>query len=116
MIASSPRKPEGISARNNQLQTSTLILHALAHPLRMQIVDIIGRDEPVCVNQIYASLRIEQSVASQHLRILRQSHLVQTKRDGKFVYYSLNHEKMAGAAHAARSLAMLLPEAGKGQK
>ena len=110
MIASSSRKPEGISARNDQLRISSQILHALAHPLRMQIIDMIGRHDSVCVNQIYAMLSIEQSVTSQHLRILRQSKLVNTKREGKYVYYSLNYEKMAGAAHVARSLAMLLPK------
>ncbi len=71
---------------------------------------MISHHNSVCVNQIYGGLAIEQSVTSQHLRILRQSKLVNTKREGKFVYYSLNFEKMAGAAQAARSLAMLLPK------
>jgi DNA-binding transcriptional ArsR family regulator len=39
-------------------------------------------------------LRLEQSVASQHLAILRKAGFVKTDRDGKFIYYSVNTERL----------------------
>lgn len=54
-----------------------------------------------CVNEIFDALQIEQSVASQHLRILRQAELVQTRRDGKFIYYSLNYNRLNKACGSA---------------
>ena len=39
-------------------------------------------------------LRIEQSVASQHLAILRRAGIVITQRDGKFIHYTVNHSRI----------------------
>ena len=44
------------------------------------------------VTDIYVKLRLEQSVASQHLAILRKAGVVQTERDGKFIFYSLGYQ------------------------
>jgi DNA-binding transcriptional ArsR family regulator len=46
------------------------------------------------VTEIYIQLRLEQSVASQHLAILRKAGFVNTDRDGKFIYYSVNHNRL----------------------
>jgi DNA-binding transcriptional ArsR family regulator len=43
------------------------------------------------VSGIYKTLRIEQTVASQHLATLRQAGVVNTKREGKWIYYSINY-------------------------
>jgi len=42
------------------------------------------------VTDIYVKLRIEQSVASQHLAILRNEGFVSTEREGKTIWYSIN--------------------------
>jgi DNA-binding transcriptional ArsR family regulator len=47
------------------------------------------------VTEIYVKLRLEQSVASQHLAILRKAGFVNTTRDGKFIYYSVNASRLA---------------------
>jgi ArsR family transcriptional regulator, virulence genes transcriptional regulator len=78
-------------------------MRALAHPLRMRMIGIIDSKPTAeaCVNEIFDALQIEQSVASQHLRILRQSELVRTRRDGKFIYYSLNYARLDKARGSA---------------
>ena len=67
----------------------------LAHPLRMKIMGFIDKNKNVHVNKIYNTLGLEQSITSQHLRILRNADLVKTKREGKFIFYSLNYDKIA---------------------
>jgi ArsR family transcriptional regulator, virulence genes transcriptional regulator len=50
-------------------------------------------------------LRLEQSVASQHLAILRKAGVLNTDRDGKFIYYSLNKERIEEIANLVEDLA-----------
>jgi ArsR family transcriptional regulator len=100
----------GKSVRNefpaNELKSASDIMRALAHPKRLSILAFLATNEkPTCVNDIYSTLRLEQSVTSQHLRVLRQTNLVHTSRSGKFVYYSLNTHALNNAARVGSSLA-----------
>ncbi len=70
------------------------LLRALAHPLRLKIIKFIDKNEVINVNKIYNTLKLEQSITSQHLRILRNVGLVSTKREGKFIFYTLNYDRM----------------------
>jgi len=87
--------------RGDQLRPAVRILRALAHPLRLQIIRVIHNKEGSAnVGEIFAALEIEQSIASQHLRVLRQAALVTTRRDRKFIYYSLDYDRIARTVKA----------------
>lgn len=79
----------------DKLSRSAEILRALAHPLRMQILSFIDENKVINVNKIYNTLKLEQSITSQHLRILRLADIVETKREGKFIYYTINYDRLA---------------------
>jgi DNA-binding transcriptional ArsR family regulator len=66
-------------------------IKALAHPLRLQIISFIDKNGETNVNKIYRSLKLEQSITSQHLKILRAADVVETRREGKKIFYSLNY-------------------------
>ena len=72
------------------MKKAPMILRALNHKLRQQIVKLLDEQQKMTVTDIYVKLRLEQSVASQHLAILRRAGIVGTKREGKFIYYSIN--------------------------
>ena len=91
-----------VSVHNERLQVSAEILRAIAHPLRMKILEFIDRNTEINVNKIYNTLGLEQSITSQHLRILRLAGLVDTERDGKYIHYSLNYEKIGGTDEAVK--------------
>jgi DNA-binding transcriptional ArsR family regulator len=55
---------------------------------------LINETKNMTVTEMYVKLRIEQSVASQHLAILRRAQLVTTKREGKFIFYSVNYKRL----------------------
>jgi DNA-binding transcriptional ArsR family regulator len=76
------------------LKKGALILRAINHKLRQQIVKLINENHRMTVTEIYIQLRLEQSVASQHLAILRKAGFVKTDRDGKFIYYSVNNRRL----------------------
>ena len=60
----------------------------------MKILKYIHDHKKVHVNQIFAGLNIEQSIASQHLKILRAEDLVFTTKKGTFIFYSINYDKL----------------------
>ena len=78
-----------------QVKKSSLILRALNHKLRQNILKLLEEQGKLTVTEIYVQLRLEQSVASQHLAILRRAGIVKTEREGKFIYYLLNHPRIA---------------------
>ena len=77
-----------------QLKKAALILRAVNHKLRQQILKLIHQNGKMTVTEIYVKLRLEQSVASQHLAILRKAGYVNTLRDGKFIFYSVNQSRL----------------------
>ena len=77
--------------QNAILKNAKMRVRALNHPLRQSILSVIKSNKNrINVTDIYVKLRIEQSVASQHLAILRGGRFVTTKRDGKTIWYSVN--------------------------
>jgi DNA-binding transcriptional ArsR family regulator len=73
---------------------AALILRAVNHKLRQQMLKLIDEQGKMTVTDLYLKLRLEQSVASQHLAILRKAAIVKTVRNGKFIYYSINAERL----------------------
>ena len=97
---------------NEQLRTAARIVRALAHPLRLRIIRMIEDNNGAAnVGEIYQALGIEQSIASQHLRVLRQAALVKTRRSRKFIFYSLDYERIARTSKALTILEDMNDEA-----
>jgi DNA-binding transcriptional ArsR family regulator len=77
-----------------QLKKAAHIIRALNHKLRQQIIRLIHENGRMTVTDIYVKLHMEQSVASQHLAILRTAGYVNTEREGKFIFYSVNYSRI----------------------
>jgi DNA-binding transcriptional ArsR family regulator len=77
-------------------KTAAMVMRAINHKLRQQIIRLLEQHRKLPVSEIHVKLRLEQSVASQHLTILRQANLVTTQREGKSIVNSLNYARMAG--------------------
>ena len=86
------------------LKKAAMILRALNHKLRQQIVKLIDESKKLTVTEIYVKLRLEQSVASQHLAILRRDGIVKTSRDGKFISYWVNSTRIDDIMKCVHSL------------
>ncbi len=77
-----------------ELRKAVLVLRAVNHKLRQRIINLLEENNEMTVTDIYIKLRLEQSVASQHLAILRRAGVVSTERQGKYIYYSLDKERL----------------------
>lgn len=87
-----------------QLKKAALILRAINHKLRQQIIKLIHQKGKITVTEIYVRLRLEQSVASQHLAILRKAGFVTATRDGKYIYYAVNYQRLVDIHQFAHEL------------
>ena len=77
-----------------ELRKAVLVLRAVNHKLRQRIINLLEENNEMTVTDIYIKLRLEQSVASQHLAILRRAGVASTERQGKYIYYSLDKERL----------------------
>lgn len=93
-IINDPETNENVRLDFLHMKKSMLILRALNHKLRQQILKLLDEKRKVTVTEIYIELRLEQSVTSQHLAILRRAGLVNAIREGKFIYYTINYKRI----------------------
>ena len=73
-------------AQQEQIETAARALKAISHPLRLKILCVVG-DQEVCVQDIVEAVGTSQSNISQHLAILRDKGVLQTRKDANRVFY-----------------------------
>lgn len=85
--------------------------HALSEPLRIRVIELLQKRE-LCVCDLCEALDVSQSKLSFHLKTLKEAGLVNSRQEGRWIYYSLNvqqftvlEEYLAGF----RSLTVLAP-------
>lgn len=75
------------------LKLEAEIFRALAHPVRLKIVEYL-KDREKCVCEIFPYLKMEQSHVSKHLAILRKAGIVDIRREGKNIFYKLKNQQV----------------------
>jgi DNA-binding transcriptional ArsR family regulator len=79
----------------DKLELAASKLRAMAHPMRIAIIDLLTENKKLTVTEIYEELNIEQASASHHLNILKNKGLLESKRNGKMILYSLKTNVLA---------------------
>lgn len=75
--------------RDEDILQASLAIKAIAHPLRLKILCVLGGDE-VSVQDIVDNVGTSQSNISQHLAILRDKGVLCTRKDANRVFYRVN--------------------------
>ena len=78
--------------KNEHIETAARALKAIAHPLRLKILCVLGGREE-CVQDIVDAVGTSQSNISQHLAILRDKEVLQTRKDANRVYYRVGDRR-----------------------
>jgi DNA-binding transcriptional ArsR family regulator len=78
--------------RDHDIEQAARALKAMAHPLRLKILCILGNRE-VSVQDIVGCVGTSQSNISQHLAILREKGVLRTRKDANRVYYRVSDER-----------------------
>lgn len=75
----------------DKLDQAASKLRAISHPMRIAIIDLLSDGKQLSVTEIYEALNIEQATASHHLNILKNKGVLDSKRDGKKIFYTLKN-------------------------
>ena len=92
-----PNIPLDISVNSDickPMRDFTSLGQAIVDPTRVRIIAALRRGE-LCVCELVDALEISQSTLSGHLQVLRQTGLVITRKEGRWIYYSLTDQKTA---------------------
>ena len=93
-----------------EAERATADLEILAHPIRMQLLDMLVRKQgdEVCVCDLEGGVPVKQPTVSHHLKLLREAGLVSSERRGLYAYYAVNRPALdALRARIADRLASL---------
>lgn len=80
-------------ARPVTLRHASTFLQAVAHPIRLQILDAV-RVEPATVGAIVERLGLEQPVVSRHLAVLRRGAIVSVRAEGRERVYAIGDRRV----------------------
>jgi ArsR family transcriptional regulator len=93
-----------------EINMSTLIsklksdlFKALAHPTRIQVLNLL-KDGELCVCEIYEDLELNQSNISQHLKVLKDQDIVESRKDGVKVIYKVKDKEVWEILNSAEKL------------
>jgi DNA-binding transcriptional ArsR family regulator len=82
-----------------KLEAAAGKLRAIAHPMRIAIIELLEENKKLSVTEIYKHLKIEQASASHHLNILKSKGVLISRRDGKKIFYALRNEALVDLVH-----------------
>lgn len=89
-----------------QLEAAANMLKAIAHPMRIAILNYLEDGKKLTVTEIHELLKIEQSTTSHHLGILKDKGVLSSKRDGKNTYYFLKHANLSNIVNCVSKCTM----------
>lgn len=72
-----------------RIDKAAYVLKAIAHPLRIKIIQMLNENKELNVSTIYKNLNAEQSLISHHLINMRDKGILDIRRNGKNIYYFL---------------------------
>ena len=88
-----------------QLDKAANMLKAMAHPVRIAILNFLDDGKKLSVTEIHELLNIEQSTTSHHLGILKDKGVLGSLREGKNTYYFLKHDNLSGIVECVSNCA-----------
>lgn len=82
-----------LAGRGEDIREASEALKAMAHPLRLKILCLVGQDE-LMVQEIVEAVGTSQSNISQHLAVMRGRGLIASRKDANKVYYRIEDERI----------------------
>ena len=90
-------------AVSNQDKQQTRFFKALGDQTRLRIIRLLNHQE-MCVCEVMVALGLTQPTASHHLSILENANLVKRRKEGKWVFYSIQSPKLIQNLHNLKLL------------
>lgn len=90
----------------NSYENKAKVFQALSDPNRLMIIEMLQSKER-CACEILADLKIAQSTLSHHMKILCDSGLVDSRRHGKWMHYTLSKEVCEAAKNLLNQITLM---------
>lgn len=94
MSATAEKIEQLLLTNEEEIYLASRSLKAMAHPLRLKILCMLGRMSEASVQDIVDRMGTSQSNISQHLSVLRDENIVTTRKDANKVYYRIGDPKI----------------------
>lgn len=78
----------------DQYKKNALVFKAFCDERRLRIIDLIRSADEICACVLLEDLSISQSTLSHHMKILVESELISSRREGKNTMYSLSRDSI----------------------
>ncbi len=72
----------------------SIFLKTISEENRLKILCILNKNEEVCVCKILDQLKIPQNLVSHHLKTLKDFNLINARKEGRWIYYSINKKEI----------------------
>lgn len=95
--------------RSEEIEQASHAMKAIAHPLRLKILCLLGGGE-IAVQEIVEAVGTSQSNISQHLAILRAKKVLKTRKDSNKVYYRIADQRILHLVALMRQVFCGVPE------
>ncbi|MGE4619808.1 MAG: metalloregulator ArsR/SmtB family transcription factor [Planctomycetota bacterium] len=93
-----------IPLRDSQhLEKASDCLRTIAHPVRLRMVQLLMRGR-YSVGELASSCKVQNHMASEHLRLMQRAGLLKSQRDGRKIYYSVSQKGLFGLMERVESL------------
>ena len=89
---------------NDVLEYAFSRLRGIAHPMRIEILELLTVNKQMTVTQIFEKMNVDQAVASHHLIILKNKGVVESNRSGKNSYYSIRESTLKLVTESVETL------------
>lgn len=93
-----------LSFKASAINEAALIYRAIYHPMRLKIIDLIHKAGTISVAKLNKKVKLDKSLLSQQLKILRDADILMTERKGKQVLYTVNHKQIEGITKASAKM------------
>jgi ArsR family transcriptional regulator len=103
MTSRRPTRPAPAAQRRAVYQMKAEFFRILGHPVRVRILELL-RDGERTVGELQTELQMDSSGTSQHLAALRKNGIVEGRRDGTNVYYTVRDPRMFQLLEVARQI------------
>jgi len=101
------RLPKQLVIQSVAIEDAAMVFRAIYHPLRLKIIQLIHKNGKVNVSALVKRLKIEQSLVSAQLAILREAGFVSAEREGQQINYSVNYKAIDKVRKLSPKLALI---------
>ena len=91
------------SFKEQVYQELSRVTHAISNPKRMELIDVLSQKE-YTVEELSNEISMSVASTSQHLQVLKSAKLVETKRNGNFIIYSISDDTVLKLVSVVKEL------------